>query len=152
MTGMRTILSLLLVTVIAVGCSDDGDDDRSAGATGASVTTSTTVRVLAADEIDDGTPYGATWKEIRSAGGAGTDGVSEEEAVTRRKAYYGRLLPIVERLLSHATDDVRAEVQRAVDNTRDAATTGSFESFRTPESKRGTQVLARYALDHCAGG
>jgi hypothetical protein len=152
MTGMRTILALLLVTALAAGCGDDGDDDPSEASPAGAVSTSTTVRVLAADEIDASTPYCATWREIRAAGGTDTEGLTDEQAVARRKEYYGALLPIVERLLSQASEEIRPEVQRALDNTRDAAATGSFESFRTPASKRGTQALAQYALDNCAKG
>lgn len=151
---MRRLAPLVLIALIALvstGCSDDDDTDEGAAPSGSIVTT-TTVRVLAADEIDDATPYCATWKEIRASGGPRTQGLSEEERVARRKAYYGSLLPLVERLLTQATDDIRPEVQRALDNTRDAATTGSFDSFGTPESKQGTQLLAQYALENCAKG
>lgn len=144
---MPKLLPLVLIVpalLLASCSSDDGGEPA-----GVAISTTTTVRTLTADEIDDSTPYCATWKEIRSQGGAQTNGLPEDQAIARRKEYYGRLVPIVTRLLEQATPDIRPEVERALANTEDAAATGSFASFRTAASKAGTQKLAQYALDRC---
>lgn len=152
---MRKLFVLLLVPALLLAACSDDDGDAPDGLPTATVapdrtiTTQPTIPALAPEEIDDSTPYCAVWKEIRSQGGPQTKGLSTEAAAARRKEYYGRLVPIATRLLDVAPAEIREEVVRALDNARDAATTGSRDSFSTDASQAGARILAQYALDHC---
>ena len=150
---MRKLLPVVLCSVLlVVGCGGDDDDDEATSPTSSpgTITTESTIPALDPDEIDaTKSPYCATWAEIRSQGGPRTEGMDDAAAAARRKEYYGTLLPIVDRLLEQSDDEIRDAVRVAREAASGAATTGSFEPFRTEEAKASAKRLAEYALDNC---
>ena len=137
-------LPLLLLSA----CGDDGDE---ASKPGEAMSTTSTVPVLDADDIDRSkSPYCNTWADIRSQGGPDTGGMDDAAKVARRKEYYGGLLPLVERLLEQSTDEIRPAVEIALRATKESASTGSFEPFQADDAEQSGVDLRRYALENCS--
>lgn len=143
---------LLTIAPLSACSSDSGKDEdaaskRSTTTTSAAPSTSSTVEVLDAGEVDSGaSDYCATWADIRSA--AGDESLATASA-DRIKAHYAKLVPLTERLLAQATAKLKGDVQKALDATRAAARSGSTASFNTPEMQAVGDHLGQYAADNC---
>jgi hypothetical protein len=152
---MRTIGALLLTALLLAGCSSGSDDTSPADSdrtsttdthTTVSITTEPTLPSLAPEEIDvSASPYCAQWAEVRRL--AGNDISDLDQAGVR--AYYAKLVPVVEKLLSTAPTDLRPSVQIALTATQAAAQSGANEEFGTDPSIEAQKKLLTYAYDHC---
>jgi hypothetical protein len=150
---MRSVLrgSVALLLLLAVACSgSDSKDAASEKSTTTTSTTTTTIKTLKGDEVDaKASPYCAAWADIRELGGPTLTGDSDKDTA-ERKVHYAKLVPLAEKLVVAADDDIKADAQYALDQVREVARTGSDEAFLKPDASKKQQELAQYALDHCA--
>lgn len=146
----RSFVALLLVLGVACSGSDSKepsakDEDRKP-----TTTTTTTIKTLKADQVDaKASPYCGVWAEIREFGGAAITG-DQAKDTEARKAHYAKLVPLAEKLVATADDEIKADAQYALDQVREVARTGSDAPFQKVDASKKQQSLARYALDHCA--
>lgn len=146
---MRKLLTVLVVALLVVAACSSDDEEAPPEATG-TIKVNPTIPVLEPDEIDrTASPYCDTWADLRSQDAPDVSDLDDETAAARRRAHYSALRPLVERLLSQSDDEIRGAVEVARTATGEAATTGSFEPFRTPEAKASTKQLAEYAHANC---
>jgi hypothetical protein len=144
------VLFVALVLVGSTGCSSGSSSSSAAKkattTTTKPVTTTTTeTPALTPAQIDTkASPYCATWAEIR---GAGTLKAQDADTV---KAYYSKLVPIVEKLLGQATSEIKASVQVALDATQKVAASGSLQDFQAPGVQDAQRKLTDYSVAHCA--
>lgn len=151
-------LAAALVSVLALfalaGCSDDDDSSEASSSGSASeaeagdertTTTSSTTPALDPDDIDaEASEYCGVWAELRSA--PSPAGKPAEEI----KAHYADLVPVAERLVEAAEDDIRPAAEHALELTREVAESGDPGAFSTDEATETGELLAQYALEHCA--
>jgi hypothetical protein len=142
----RALAPLVLLAVLAGGCSHDSGGD-SAGK--AKPTTTTTIRTLKADEVDaSASEYCKAWADIRAVGAAPLTG-NEAKDTEVRKTHYAKLVPLAERLRKVAPAEIAAAVDFAVKQMHEIASSGSDQASVGAEAQKRQQELAKYALDHC---
>ena len=149
--SLATTVALVAVLGLA-GCSSSGSDATAKTSTTTSAPTkqsTTTIEVLEAKDIDvNASPYCADWAQIRA--------VPYPKTTTRadlpddaRKAFYVKLTPLVEKLLADAPSSLKVTVQKALDQTHEAAKEGNVATFAAPEAQDTSKTLASYALKNC---
>jgi hypothetical protein len=142
----RALAPLVLLAVLAGGCSHDSGGD-SAGK--AKPTTTTTIRTLKADEVDaSASEYCKAWADIRALGAAPLVGDPAKDTEVR-KVHYAKLVPLAEQLRKVAPAEIIPAVDVAVKQVNEVAATGSDAPFQDAEAQKRQQELAKYALDHC---
>lgn len=150
---MRYLLrgSLALLLLIGVACSDDdGGEDAADKESTTTSTTTTTIPTLEADDVNaDASPYCGTWAEIREIGGPAVTGNPETDT-ENRKEHYAKLVPLAERLVEQADEEIKEQAEFALRQVREVAETGSDEAFLASDASKVQQELAAYAQEHCA--
>jgi hypothetical protein len=144
--AMRSLLagSLALVLLLGAGCSNDDEGPPAS-------TTSTSVHILAPEEIDASrSDYCRVWRDIRTAGGATETGDVAADTDARKVHYSTKIVPLAEELLEVAPREIRSEVRKALAQVREVGETGSDTPFHGPEAVALRDRLAVYALEHCA--
>jgi hypothetical protein len=143
---MRSFLagSIAVLLLTGVACSDSSGDTESGE------TTTTSIRVLAADEVDGSrSPYCAVWKRLRAVVAPVIIGDTQKDTETR-KSYYADLVPLAQELVDEADGEIEADARKALAQVQEVASTGSEVPFTTPDAKALTKRLADYALENCA--